>query len=207
MQPGDHRNYDGSPSRVGLMRGILVIVTAIAVGAFVLSQGFDDNDTEAVAAESEAAAGESTIDDTASANSTTSTTLDQGSISTEAMAEETTVDDTTTTAPAAPAIRAPQDVTVLVLNAAGTKGIAGRGSEILQQAGYPVLAPKNATQLGPTAVLFTEQFDAEAQEVASLFGLDPVPVVAAYDPANPPIDDIQNAIVIVVIGEDNLIDI
>lgn len=206
MQPGDHRHDDGSLNRVGLMRGILVIVTAVAIGAFVLSRGLDDSSIEAVAAAGdEVATGDaedSTTSTLADIAATTSTTA--GSSDASADTESTS---SSTTEPAAPVIRAPADVSVLVLNAAGAKGVAGRGSEQLQGAGYEVLAPKNATKLGPTAVLYTENFDAEAQAVAEVFGLDPVSVVAAYDPASPPINDIRDAIVIVVIGQDGLIDL
>lgn len=211
MQPGAHRSEDNGPSRAGLTRGILVIVTAVAVGAFVLSRGLDDSNVEAVATggeeTQEAATTELTAPTTlADPNDDGSTTVAGGDQSTEEAGDGAATTSTTTN-PASPGIRAPADVSVLVLNAAGTKGIAGRGSEVLQAAGYSVLAPKNATRLGPTSVQFTAGFEAEAQAVAEAFGLDPVAVVSAYDPAAPPIDDIRDAIVIVVIGEDGLINV
>lgn len=204
MQPGDHRHDDGSPNRVGLMRGVLVIVTAVAIGAFVLSRGLDDSSIEAVAA-----AGDEVATDDAEGSTSSTLAAVAATTSSTAGSDQTTEAESTTstvTEPAAPVIRAPADVSVLVLNAAGAKGVAGRGSELLQGAGYGVLAPKNATKLGPTAVLYTENFDAEARAVAEVFGVDPV-VVAAYDPASPPINDIRDAIVIVVIGQDGLIDL
>lgn len=192
------------------MRGILVIVTAVAIGAFVLNRGFDDTTVEAVSA-SEDGIGSETQDpsstttiDSLTNNTTTTVAADDSAMEETDETAETT---STTSNPAAPGIRAPADVPVLVLNGAGAKGVAGRGSEVLQTAGYDVLAPKNATVFGPTQVLYTEGFEAEAQAVAEAFGVDPVAVVSAYDPASPPINDIREAIVIVVIGQDGLIDV
>ena len=50
----EHHADDPGTARIGLVRGLLVIVTAIALGAFVLSRAnFTDDPVEAVAAGSE----------------------------------------------------------------------------------------------------------------------------------------------------------
>jgi hypothetical protein len=96
---------------------------------------------------------------------------------------------------------------VLVLNGAGAKGIAGRGSAILQEAGYDVLAPRNANFLGPSKIFYTEGFEDEAAAVAGVYSVDPAAVVAPLDPANPPINDTRQANIVVVVGEDGLIQV
>ncbi|MEL7155389.1 MAG: LytR C-terminal domain-containing protein [Actinomycetota bacterium] len=225
MQAEHHVDEPGA-ARVGLVRGILVIVTAIALGAFVLSRAnFTDSSVEAVAADAGAAleaSAEGT--DTDPAPSTTSPGTDTTEAATDgaddpaadgaatdpaadgAATDEDGSDPTaagvTTTEPAGPAQTSPAEIQVLVLNAEGTKGIAGRGSEVLRAAGYDVLAPKNATQLASaSSILYTGGSDAEALAVAAAFGAD-AGVVGAYDPAAPPINDIGPARVVVVIGQD-----
>lgn len=221
MQQAEHDPTHGS--RSDLVRGVLVIITALAVGAFVVTQGLDDNESQAVAAEdataavasasTEAEASTSTTaavfdDDVLAVDDTTTTTVEVASggvnaSSTTTMADQPESGEVVEDDPGT--VLAPAEVVTLVLNGAGTKGIAGRGTEILANAGYEVLAPKNATDNGPTAVFYTASFEAEAVAVAELFELDPVLVVKSLDPAAPPFDDLRNAMVVVVIGEDGLI--
>ena len=252
MHP-EHASHEPNPARVGLMRGILVIVTAVAVGAFVLSRaGFDDSSAATVAGadDPEAAAGldgaaldpatdpavDNTADNTAddatgqdggspalgtigadgSTGSTVGDASDDGTAgatdgggtgagngagSTQTTA--TTAPDTTdSSGPAGPDIAGPAQIAVLVLNAEGTKGIAGQGSEALRDAGYQVLAPRNATNLSAESrVLYTGDFEAEAVSVATALGSG-AEIVAPLDPANPPLNDVGEAMVVVVIGQD-----
>jgi hypothetical protein len=99
----------------------------------------------------------------------------------------------------------PGDVTVLVLNGAGAKGVAGEGVALLDGEGYDTLDPKNATGLGPSQVLYREGSETAASQVASVFGADAAGVVAPLDQAALPIDDTQGADIVVVIGEDGLL--
>lgn len=77
-----------------------------------------------------------------------------------------------TTAPAvtettSPPLRAPSEVTVLVLNAVGRAGIAGTLTEALAAGGYQTLVPDNYTGAVETSkVWFREGFQAEALELA-----------------------------------------
>lgn len=227
------------PARVGLIRGVLVIVTAVAIGAFVVTQGLEDDGTESIAAASDVAVG-SSDDGSVSADpdgpadgSADADGADDGrGTGGDAMAGESTGDpeptagddaatadvgatggdgsdptSTTGTEPAGPEVRVPADVKVLVLNGAGAKGIAGRGSAILADAGYDVLAPKNADFLGPSLVLYTEGLEEEATAVAEVFGADPAAVVGPLDPADKPIQDTRNADIVVVVGQDGLISV
>lgn len=225
MQPTEYQTIDDGSVRASLVRGLLVIATAIAVGAFVLSQGLDDVTVEAVASADEGGAalgatGELLGDDDGAAGSedpdpvaeepggagTMGTVGSETSMTT--VATEPVADTTSSSAveqPAEPGVRAPAEVPVLVLNGVGTKGIAADGVTVLKNAGYDVLAPRNATTLGPSEVLYLEGFEAEAQAVATVFGADPAAVVVPYDPADPPFDDIRNAMVIVVLGQDGVI--
>ncbi|MCP5030871.1 MAG: LytR C-terminal domain-containing protein [Actinomycetia bacterium] len=217
MHPAEHRSVDDNAARIGFMRGILVILTAVAIGAFVVAQGLDDNTLEPVAAEN------TTVDsslegsadaagDGSSAGAGLSTTTVAGGDDTAASTTDTvavdptTTETTVTTTPPEPTLREPAEVAVLVLNGAGTKGIAGQGAEVMNDAGYQVLAPKNANSLGPSQVLYIEGFEAEARVVAESFGVDPASVLSPYDPGSPPIDEIREANVIVIIGQDGLIE-
>ena len=96
---------------------------------------------------------------------------------------------------------------MLVLNGAGAKGIAARGSAILQEAGFDVLAPRNANFLGPSKILYTDGFQLAAGEVADAYAVDASAVVEPFDPANPPINDTHGADIIVVVGDDGLIQV
>lgn len=236
----------GGPG-VEVTRGVIVILLAIAVGAFVVTQGLK-NDGESVAAASDVAAmsaaedgslgsdageevtGDET-DDNSSADDISGATAESGdgdamvgddptagdgSDDGDAAAAGGDAEDPTASTgtpadaesdPAGPGAQTAADITVLVLNGAGAKGTAGRGSAILQEAGYEVLAPRNANFLGPSKIFYTEGFEEAANGVAGAYSVDPAAVVAPLDPANPPINDTRSADVIVVVGEDGLIQV
>lgn len=229
----DHHEDDADAARKGLVRGILVIVTAVAVGGFVLAQGGFGSSDETVAAdvaeESDAADdgeggedAEFTSDEIQPATEPTTDTTsanalepadddsvggvsdggdDDGMVMPSTSIAEA-ADPADPVDPAGPAQVSAADIAVVVLNAEGTKGIAGEGSEVLRTAGYDVLAPKNADVLASeSAILYTGDSDAEARAVAAAFGADDS-IVAALDPASPPINDIGAADVVVVIGQD-----
>ncbi|MGB5756232.1 MAG: LytR C-terminal domain-containing protein [Acidimicrobiales bacterium] len=198
-----------------IFRGALVIVTAVVIGGFVISRGLDANDSQEVtspdtsvveledAAQPDAAlTGTTLIDDQAV------TTPSSPTVSQPAAADQSTSEVAPTeTTPEVPSVRPPAEVRVLVLNGAKTQGIAARGTEALLAEGYQTAAPKNATTQRPSAVLFIEGYQAEATEVASVYGPGLETLVQPLDPADPPIDDMQDAAVIVVIGPDGLIPI
>lgn len=224
--------------RVEVTRGVIVIVLAVAVGAFVVTQGLKNDDSESVAAATDIASVSGAADDQAANDQTANDTTGDsgegqgaegsseiGGATAEAGdqdgpdagadagavdpgdAADATDPSATETDPAGPGTQAAADVTVLVLNGAGAKGIAGRGSAILQEAGYDVLAPRNANFLGPSKIFYTEGFEDEAIAVAGVYSVDPAAVVAPLDPANPPINDTRQANIVVVVGEDGLIQV
>lgn len=190
-----------------IFRGALVIVTALIIGGFVISRGLGNSP------ENETTAPNTSIvdisgDGDGTGDVVTDTTAGLGSIDDGVLNPEatpTTADTTPDTAPAAPALRAPAEVKVLVLNAAQSQGIAGRGTEALLAANYKTGAPKNADERGPSAVLFAEGYDAEALAVAAVFGEGVEELVQPLDLANLPIADIQDSNIVVVLGPDQLI--
>jgi hypothetical protein len=210
MQATDHYRADRTPSsRAGLVRGILVIITAVAIGAFVVSRGIDDPGTGLLAGEGDAdlAAGGTTTTAEDLASTPSSDVSGAGATVTTGVTTTSTTEASSTATSTVPAdaTRPPAEVTVLVLNGSGTKGVAAEGSAVLESAGYELLAPKNADTFGPSQVLFTDGNEAEAEAVAVVFGVDSQEVVAALDPSAPPMDELDDADVIVVIGEDGLI--
>jgi len=173
------------------VRGVMVIAAAVIVGVLLMGRGLSDTSIEAVAAEKS----ETTLPDDDSNGAVATTTTTEPPTTTEPEPDE-------------PKLRDPSQVAALVLNAAeGKPGIAGRGTDILKPLGYLTLKPDNATVDGPTAFLFAEGYAAEAAEIAKAYGLDPTTYVKPLDPAAPPVDDTQDAKVIVVIGNDGAIDI
>lgn len=97
------------------------------------------------------------------AATTTSSPVSSAPIVTTAPPTTAPVVTETTSSP----LRAPSEVTVLVLNAVGRAGIAGTLTEALAAAGYQTLVPDNYT--GPvdtSKVWFREGFQAEAFELA-----------------------------------------
>lgn len=135
----------------------------------------------------------------------TDTSTDPGTTPTapadDAMADESSE---TTDSPL-DTVRPPAEVRTLVLNAGGPQGIAGRATELLQAASYLTSAAKNADVNGPSTIYYTEGFQNEALAVASVFGPGLESLVQALDPAAPPTADLQQANVVVVVGNDDII--
>lgn len=105
----------------------------------------------------------------------------------------------TTTAPTTAPPRPPAEVKVIVVNAAGVKGLAGRASDQLKPAGYNVLAPTNGTAT-ETGVFHTEGYGPDAAAIAAFFQFPPEAVKPVAEP--PPIADATGADVIVLIAAD-----
>ena len=230
MHAGEQQGLDDGPlpGRVGLTRGLLVIVTAVVIGGFVLARGITSGNHSIAAADGATtlSAEGSVDDDGATAGSTANggatgasgpgtgtppaTTVTLGAATTVTAKPTGATTTTTTAAPTATTVNnglvtGPGSVTVLVLNAASGKGIAGKGSQMLASAGYQVMAPKNADTLGPSKIYFTTGHEADAKAVAQVFKVDPASLVAPLNPSSPPIATIGDAKVIVVVGNDGVI--
>jgi hypothetical protein len=233
MHAGERQGLDEGPlsGRVGLTRGVGLILIAVVVGGLLLYRGVGPGpDVVAGSGPDSTLSSEGSVDDETAGPGTASTAATLSSSASLAIDDATsgsatdntttvtaagdepsdTVLDASTTSVATVSTTAggPNGVTVLVLNAASEKGVAGKGTEILDGAGYTVLAPKNADVLGPSQILYTTSGgEAQARTVAEVFEVNPDDVVRAYNPSAPPIASIGDADVIVIIGTDGVIDV
>lgn len=224
-ESADDRNLPPEqPARLGgtdLFRGAMVILAAVVIGGLVLSRGIDD-DADGSPAETEQADADPTAGVTTDSAVTTDTTVtdtdpltgaaagtdasaDPNAPATDAGDGSMSTETTDTTATPLDTVRSPAEVRTLVLNAGGPQGIAGRATELLQAASYTTAAAKNADLNGPSVVYYVEGYEDEAVAVVSVFGPGLDGLVQPLDPANPPSDDIQDAAVIVVVGNDDII--
>jgi hypothetical protein len=170
--------------------------------------GSADTDTDT---DTDAGTGGQTGDEVLPGDSTTETSTGLGGATTDGTTDGTTsTDDTmaeTTTTTVISGPRPAAEVRVLVLNGAGTQGIAAMGTEAVETAGYTTAFPKNADSLRPSAILYVDGYQFDAEAVAAVFAAGLETLVAPLDDTNRPIDDIQGAHVIVVVGNDGAIPI
>ena len=182
MGRGAHAADDGSFGRSAgsaAIRGALLIVAAFVLGFALLSA---TSATEPFEVESAQDGGDGG---------------DQGAAGDDGEEEE---DDATTTTETTVATRPPAEVGVLVANASGVQGAGGRRTEDIGAAGYRMLEATTANAQSDTSTVFyVEGYEAEAQAVANL--LSPVPAIAPMPP-EPPVDDLGDANVLVVIAQD-----
>ncbi len=105
-------------------------------------------------------------------------------------------EETTTTIPA----RASNEVQVLVGNGANKGGVAGRATQILENAGYVMLGAKNSSvKLDASTVYYVDGFGADAEVIATLLNI-PVTNTAPM-PADVGVSQ-DTATVIVILGAD-----
>lgn len=103
---------------------------------------------------------------------------------------------TTTLAP-----RPPSQVKVLVANGSSVNGAAGTQTDQLEALGYVTATPTNASERVPASIVYyTAGFEAEARQLAETLGLADTAVQML--PAVAPVDDLQLANVLLVIGPD-----
>lgn len=184
----------GRSAGANAARGVMVIVAAVVVGLLLMQRGLSDSGDTATDAgtAADADSGDGVSDDTTTDTVTSDSTLPSSSL------PPTTL----------PAPRDPSEVKVLVLNATdGVKGAAGRGTQRMLENNYRTGEAKDAAADGPSAILFQPGFESEARAVAAVFGVDPEALVRPFDAAASPIADTQQANIIVVIGNDGLIQV
>ena len=187
----------GRSAGANVARGVMVIVGAVIVGLLLMNRGLSsDSSAEADVASDESASADGSTDET---------NADETNV------EEAPPETTTPVTETPPTLGAPRDaseVAVLVTNGTdGLKGIALRGTDILKTNNYITRDPKNADVVGPSVIMFTEGFEAEANAIAAVYGVDPVVVVTAFDTATSPIADTQDADVVVRVGNDGVIQV
>jgi hypothetical protein len=94
----------------------------------------------------------------------------------------------------------PAQVTVLVANGSGVSGAAGKVATTLKGSNYVTLPSVNTTSPASASVVYyVPGYEADAKAVAAL--LKPVPGTAAM-PTPPPVANLQNANVVVVVAAD-----
>ncbi len=111
-----------------------------------------------------------------------------------ATSASTPADDTATSLPAA---RSPAEVKVRVGNGARRPGVAGAGTEALQNAGYAMLPPKNGPTMDDSVIWYTTGYAAEAAQIATVLGLEPTRIAPIPDDPGLPVDGAQ---VVAVLG-------
>lgn len=158
-------------------RGAALVVVAVVLGLVLLRNGLD---TSEVVTSSKGDKG----------------STDGGSDSATDGATDTGEETTTTLA-----VKAPAEVTVIVLNGTSVGGAAGKYSTALGSAGYQLLDPGDAPAKIPvTQVFFTPGYEREAAAVALAAGA-PATVTPAALPTPPP-GEVGAANVVVVLGAD-----
>lgn len=180
----------GRSAGANVARGVMVIVGAVIIGLLLMNRGLSDN-----------RAGASATDETS--ETTPTTVVDETPVSSVTSTTEAAEPATTLGAP-----RDPSEVAVLVINGTeNLKGLAGRGTDILKTSNYITREPKNADVNGPSVILYTEGYQAEANAIAAIYSVDPATYVQPFDPATSPIADIQEANIVVRIGNDGVIQV
>lgn len=159
MSRGRHAADHGSFPRdlVITVVGIIVVAVLVFGGLWVFSSFFGGDDavgtTSSLAGSTTVTTEEPTPDTTASAPSTTPTTAAPASTTTPTIT-----------------VRAPQEVTVQVLNAVGTTGLAAEVTADLRAEGYRTVEPDDYEPLlDRSQVLFRDGYGPEAFELAAFF--------------------------------------
>ena len=142
-------------------RAIVLVIAAVALGAFLLSRGFDGSDDSTDASSTETATESEENGEPNGEDPETDTT------------STTTTTTTTTTAP--PVVtHLPGDVKVAVMNGTGVRGRAGRTADTLNATGY-VTAAKNTQQdrVEASVIYYRPGYGDDAKAVASVLGAPP----------------------------------
>ncbi len=194
--PHAHSSGGGSAGRA-----IVLVVAAIALGAFLLARGFDGADDATPAGSGD--------------NAEQEPSPDNGDENGDAPAvDPTSTTTTTTTTTTAPPIvtHPPGQVKVAVSNGTGDRGRAGRTAEVLNARGY-VTAAKNTQQdrVSESVIYYRPGYGDDAKAVASALGappdrLTPAPatiMTLIRNPETPP--DLESFNIFVVVGTDNAI--
>ncbi len=163
----------------GAIRGGLVLLAAVVIGIALLSK------STGVVASPEAGGA-----NPQGSTTTTATTATTGSPNTLA---PTNPPGGQTTHPA-------KDVSVLVLNASGQRGVAGTNDALVKVAGFTTLPVQNARSAERTTIYFAPGYQADAEAVKRAVKVPAAPVVAA--PAEPLVPAAALAKVVVLLGTD-----
>lgn len=192
-------------------RGLVLVLIAVAIGAFILQQGFDGDGTTALAGNGEQVDTEATaepsdppaddpaapVDGTADdGNGEDDTAVDDGTVD-PAPEEGTTTPEPPTNDPA----RLPADVKVVVANGAQLNGVAGALTERIGAVGYVTLSPDNAEPTNDSAIYYKAGAQADAAAVAEILNASDVQQLPLPGDGTVPGNvDLRDADVYILIG-------
>ena len=184
----------GGPPANAALRGGLLIVVAVLVGALLLSRGFSE-DGGVVAADGDTT--ETTVADTD--GDTTDTPEDETSETTVPEGDGGTTDETQP----APEARPNEETKFIVLNGTTTNGAASSLSSQLSALGYVPGGTGNVSGGAPTSgIYYAEGWQPEAVKMAGELGVGAelaVPLPAPFE------WDMGDSTILVVVGTDGLI--
>lgn len=197
-----------------IFRGGLVIVAALLIGGLIMTRGLV-NEPSPNTTQTNTSTDQQDDTTTSSSQNTTESSTEAATPSTTVAANAATTEDDGdvmvdnqdgNSALPTPSLRSPAEVKVLVLNGSGQVGVAAKGTEALKAQSYTTAAPKN-TDAGAqaSAIYYEPGFVGEAGALANVLGAGLEDLVAPLDATSPPIEDMQEANVIVVIGDDGRI--
>ncbi len=206
-------------------RGVVLAVAAVILGVIILGQGFGDDgpNLQTVGASDDGTADDGTADDGAADDGAADDgaaddgaaddgTADDGAADDGAADEATDAgggddiidpaDDGATDGGAPDILHPPAEVRVLVANGTSVAGAAGSTREqLVTSQGYNGLAPTNATTSpDESAVYYVPGYELDARQIAQI--LNAPPQAVAPMPADPPVEDLAEAHVLVVLGPD-----
>lgn len=212
-------------------RGVILAIAAVIIGVIVLGQGFDDaptlttstnassddggavesddgngDDGAAASDDGGAATDDGNGDDAGAASDDGAAATDDGGDDDSGVsADDSAADGTTTDGADTPSIlHPPGEVRVLVANGTTVAGAAGRTSDELQtNRGYNGLTPTNTVSgvsVDASSIYYAPGYELDARQIAQILSAPPEAV--APMPADPPVADLLEAHVLVVLGPD-----
>lgn len=167
-------------------RGIALVIVAAALGIFLIAKSFDSSSGTPVS--------------TGSTTTTTATTVAGNTSSSTGPASSTPGVTGSSTSTANPG-----GVHVLVLNAAGVNGAAGRLRDTLKGLGYTASAGTAAKQAATTVIYYVDGFKADATNVAAALTLGADSVLLMPAPAPVDAKTLGDSTVVVVLGRDKAV--
>ena len=178
----------------------MLVIVAVALGALLLSRGFDGADDTSASSNGDGAEQEPSGSD------------GEGDNEPEVDAQSTSTTTTTTTTVPPVVTHLPGQVKVAVANGTGDRGRAGRTAGVLNADGY-VTAAKNTEQdrVSESVIYYRPGYGDDAKAVASALGapadlLTPAPstiMTLIRNPETP--QDLGTFNIFVVVGTDNVI--
>lgn len=161
--PGQYAAGDGSFGRSAggaVGRGVVLVLIAVAIGAFLLRSGFDNTSSGGA---------QTTVGDSDPAEAQNPEDDEGGAVDPAGEGNGDPADPATeTTAPPPLPTREPSQVKVAAVNGTGTAGLAGRTADLMGVHGY-VTGAKNAASvpMAVSVIYYRAGFSEDAKAVAT----------------------------------------